>query len=104
VNRYGKGEAYYLAARANRKFLSDFYGELARRAELRQPLTKVPDGVEACERGDEKERFLFLTNFRDAPRTVSLGKTKGTDLISGKKVSGKLGLKPYQSAVVRIGK
>jgi len=104
VNRYGKGEAYYLASRNNQQFLSDFYEELSSRAGLRRALpTAIPDGVEATRRVDGKNEFLFLTNFRDAARMVSLGKTKGTDLVSGKKVSGKLGLKPYQTAVVRIG-
>ena len=103
VHGYGKGEAYYLAARNNQEFLSDFYEALAGKAGLRRVVdAKIPDGVEVCERLDQKRRFVFLTNFRESPRTVPLGRLKGRDLVSGKKVSRLLRLKPYQTAVVEV--
>jgi beta-galactosidase len=102
LNRYGKGKAYYLASRNSEDFLSDFYAGLVKDLGLRRILSgRIPEGVEVAERSDEKSRFVFLTNFRPSTKTVPLGILKGVDLLTGRKVSGKLRLGPYEAAVIR---
>lgn len=103
VNAYGKGKGYYICSRNDRKFLSDFYEGLIKTARLRHPLkTAIPDGVEVCERSDENNRFLFITNFRNAPRSLSLAGIKGVDMLNGKKTGASLKLGAFGCVVLKV--
>lgn len=56
-NRFGKGEAYYAAARSDAAFYEAFLGKICDEKQIR-PVLITPDGVEATRRGD----WLFLLN------------------------------------------
>jgi beta-galactosidase len=101
-NSYGRGKAYYLAARGSRDLLDQFYGRLAKRAGLRTVLdAKIPKGVEVCERADESRRFVFLINFNAKACSVPLGRFKGVDMDSGKRAGKRVRLGAYGVAVLR---
>lgn len=71
VNQFGKGKAYYLAARAGDDFYSDLYGSLVKELKLKRALEEDPPlGVEACLREDGEARWLFLQNFSGREQTV----------------------------------
>lgn len=75
VNEFGKGKAYYIAARTEDKFCDDFYHKLAEELKLKKALeADPPQGVEACLREDETGEYLFLQNFSGEERKVSLPK------------------------------
>lgn len=70
---YGKGKAYYLAARAKEDFYHDFYHQLADTLSLPKALqADPPHGIEAALRKTEDEEFLFLQNFSGQEMTVQL--------------------------------
>ena len=72
-NSYGKGSAYYIAFRDNGDFLEDFYERLADELKLRRILkTPVPYGVYVSERENDSNRFIFIQNFNNEPKTVVL--------------------------------
>ncbi|MCM1127817.1 MAG: beta-galactosidase [Lachnospiraceae bacterium] len=81
-NKFGKGTAYYVAARSNDEFYKDFLGELCGELSI-EPAAHTPEGVEAAVRENENGNFLFLLNHRGGTVNVSLEEA-GTDLISGK--------------------
>jgi beta-galactosidase len=65
-NLCGKGEAWYIAARTNDNFLTNFYGQLAGRFGLaRDTEAKTPQGIMAVRRGDR----LFFMNFTEVEQT-----------------------------------
>jgi beta-galactosidase len=77
VNTYGKGRAYFIAARTGQDLLGDLYGKIARDCRLLRAqdgkafdaeLPALPPGVTAQVRGDGKEAHVFLMNF--SPRAV----------------------------------
>lgn len=101
VNRFGKGMAYYIASRNEDKFHDDFYGKLVNQLGLRRVLdTKLPVGVTAQMRTDGKREFVFLLNFMGARKTITLGQAKFQDLLTGQKLTGRVTLSAYGSAVL----
>lgn len=59
-NTFGKGEAWYLAAKAEQNFLRSHYHDLADRLELRPTVIgTLPKGVTVNRRVGEKEYFIF---------------------------------------------
>lgn len=101
---YGKGTAYYVAARSDAQFYREFAGEIAGRAGL-SPVADTPEDVEAAVRENAAERFLFLLNHAKEERQVS-AQEAGTELLSGREVKkGEvLTLPGCGVAVIKIGK
>jgi len=101
VNKFGKGEAYYMASRNDEKFLHDFYKAIIAKVGIRKVIdTKLPEGVTAQIRTDGKKEFVFLMNFKQKKQEVQLSKTSYKNLLNGKTVKGKLMLAPFDIAVL----
>ncbi len=93
VNDYGKGQAYYVAARTEGSFLNDFLGKLCEKLTITPSLaTDLPEGVSAQVRTDGQRRFVFVMNFNPQPATLILGETSYLSLISGQVIHGTLAL------------
>lgn len=77
-NRYGKGEAYYLAARTGSDFLTDFYQTIAGTHGLSACTTlRLPHGAVATVREQDGKRYIFVQNFSDRPVTLDLAQEAG---------------------------
>lgn len=99
-NSYGKGNAYYIAARAEDDFLSDFYGALADECSLKKAIdTALPEGVTAATRYGDDYKLIFLQNFSDENQVIPLN---GDYIIleSGDKVN-EVHMEPYGVTVLR---
>ena len=104
VNRFGKGEAWYLATRGDDAFLDAFHGAIASRLALPRAIdAELPEGVTANLReGENGECFVFLTNFASESRTVDLGTARYRDLLAnGAEVSGATTLPPFGVMALR---
>ena len=102
-NHFGKGEAYYLAAESDISFLRAFYGDMFKRAGLKNALgTELPYGVTVTERagtdGDGRD-LVFVMNFKNEPVCVG-GAGKWTDAESGAVYEGRLELGAFQCVVL----
>ena len=85
---YGKGEAWYLAAKADQNALNALYRRLAERVGLPRAMeTELPYGVVAVERGG----VVFLQNYSGEERTVALDKAYH-ELLTDRGVSGEVTL------------
>jgi len=81
---FGKGEAYYLAAKVEQAGLDAIYGMIAKELNLTTALPDaLPEGVIATERGG----VVFLQNYSGKPRQVTLAGSY-TDMITGEQVGG----------------
>jgi beta-galactosidase len=102
VNRFGQGQAYYMASRNDDRFLSDFYGRLAKDLRLLRALpADLPEGVTAQMRSDGENKFIFVMNFNPEPAALDLGGAAYQDLLTGSQVSGKLELAGYGVEVLK---
>lgn len=79
-NSFGKGQAYYVAARSNGEFYHDFLGNICKELGI-HPVANTPEGVEATVRSNEKGEFLFLLNHAGEEKEVVLDRA-GTDLLT----------------------
>lgn len=94
-NQFGKGTAYYVAARAEDGFQEDFYRMLVKKLGIRRALdTVLPEGVTASLRKGEQD-VVFVQNFTAAPQTVRLPHAM-TDVESGETISGDMTLAPWE--------
>jgi beta-galactosidase len=95
VNSFGKGKAYFVAARTAGSFLDDLYDKLIGKLSIAKVMnTRLPQGVTAQLRTDGKKRYIFLMNFNRAKAAVKLD-GKYTDLISGKAARGTITLEKF---------
>ncbi|NLW60604.1 MAG: beta-galactosidase [Firmicutes bacterium] len=96
VNRFGKGEAYYLASRNEDQFLEDFYARLIDKIKIKRVLpVKPPTGVTAQVRTDGVRDFVFILNFTAEQQAVDLGGEGGKNLLTGEVAQGQIQLDPY---------
>jgi beta-galactosidase len=72
VNDYGKGRAWYIAARTKPDFLYTLYSAIVDEAGVKRAVKgSLPFGVTAQKRGDGKSSYVFLMNF--TPQTQKAG-------------------------------
>ena len=98
-NAFGEGEAWYVAARADKAFLDDFYAEIAARAGVELPGEKV-EGVLTTSRVKDGKTFRFIMNFSGEEKKVSL--PGGTDLITGEAVGGETMMKINEVRIIEV--
>lgn len=92
----GGGAAWYLACHPDDVTARALFDLLAGRAGAAPVMADLPDGVEACRRGD----FLFLLNHSDA--SVRVRGVRGTELLSGSAVEDGIEVSPRSGVVVAL--
>ncbi len=85
-HRFGKGEAWYVAASPDQAFLKGLVSYLAAGRKV-EPLLEVPAGVEVVRRVKDRQNFLFVLNHNAQPETLNLGGLVGVDLLTQQKVA-----------------
>lgn len=101
VNAYGKGQAYYMAARMKDDFLHDFYSQIAN--QYRQKYVICDKEVSVQVRFDDQYDYCFIMNFSENEKNIEITK-KSTDMINHIDIEGKIVLKKYETKVLRIKK
>ena len=102
VNGYGKGKAYYVAARFGADFMADFYGWLGDELGLETAVSSpLPNGVNAQVRQTENEKFIFLMNFNASSQTIQLDTDDHIDVFTGDPVVDEINLPPYGLHILR---
>ncbi|MDQ0889307.1 beta-galactosidase [Paenibacillus sp. V4I9] len=86
VNKFGTGQAWYVATSPESSFLQGFLANLCKEKGITAPIPPVP-GVEISQRTNESGTYLFILNHNDQSVNVDLGTLKGTDLIVGQPVT-----------------
>jgi beta-galactosidase len=100
-NRFGKGEAYYIASRNDQAFTDALLSALIAQAGLRRALeTDLPEGVSAQSRTNGAEEYLFLMNFKPEAQPVTLDGPY-LDMLAGGNLAGRVELPPYGIIVAR---
>ena len=60
---WGKGHVYYVCADMEYAFYRDFFRRAAAAAQVKAPISYVPEGVSVTLRETEREEYLFVQNF-----------------------------------------
>lgn len=80
-NSYGKGKAYYVAARSGQDFYQDFVKKVLDEAGVENRLT-LPQGIEGTIRVNDADRFVFLLNHTQDEKEITIEKSY-VNLITG---------------------
>ncbi|KRE33313.1 beta-galactosidase [Paenibacillus sp. Soil724D2] len=86
VNKFGAGQAWYVATSPEPSFLQGFLANLCKEKGITALIPPVP-GVEISQRTNEGKTYLFILNHNDQPVNVDLGTLNGMDLIVGQPVT-----------------
>jgi beta-galactosidase len=74
VNRWGKGKAWFIAARTGQDFLQEFYRKVLADCHIEPTLEKpLPEGVTAQVRSDGEKEYVFVMNFTPSRVTLETG-------------------------------
>lgn len=92
VNRFGDGQAWYVATSGDERFLRDLTSRLCADKQI-APLLATPVGVEAAGREKDGNTYLFLMNHTAEEQVVKLETGEYMDLLSNDAVSGTTVLK-----------
>ncbi|MFD1955498.1 beta-galactosidase [Paenibacillus thailandensis] len=88
VNKFGQGEAWYVASSPDKAFMEGFMAKLVQDKGIR-PLARGPVGLEASRRAKDGKSLLFLLNHNAHAVTAELEAGKAyADAVSGQAVSG----------------
>ncbi|MNO31935.1 Beta-galactosidase BgaP [compost metagenome] len=86
VNKFGKGQAYYVASSPEASFMEGFLSNLCEEKGVK-PLMAAPEGVEVARRVKNGLSYLFLLNHNAESAAVEIGSEK-LDILTGEKVAG----------------
>jgi beta-galactosidase len=99
VNDFGRGKAYYIGTQPDLPLLSD----LAERLPL-CPLADASEGMELTRRSDGENEVVFALNHAQSEGYVDLGACEYTELLSGRKATGKTLVLPNDVGVFAVRK
>lgn len=97
-NTFGKGKAFYIAARTGEDFLEDFYAYAVKEAGITPLIPDLPKGVLCTERIGDAGRLLFVMNTVPRENTVRLPQC--TDAETGDKIQGETAFAPYEVKIL----
>jgi beta-galactosidase len=96
-NRFGKGEAWYIAAAsADGTLLDSLYSAIVAESGLSHSLPdcRLPDGVTAQMRVNGGNNYIFVMNFNNKAVELNFAKSR-TDMLSGDEIAGNFTLPAY---------
>ena len=96
---YGKGRAYYAAARTAAEQMQPLFEKMLTDAGI--PVRKLPEGVECHVRSGESGNYAFYLN--STSEQVSVSGVAGRELVADAEVEGVLTLPAFGVAVVHSG-
>jgi Beta-galactosidase len=86
-NRFGQGEAWYVGTSPEASFLQGLLGQICEARGI-QPILPAAAGIEAVKRTKDGQSYVFVLNHNAEAQTFDLGSVSGTELLTGKKLSG----------------
>ena len=96
VNKFGDGQAYYIASRNVDAFHTDFYRELVNEVGVQRVIdVELPKGVTAQSRTDGEYDYIFLSNYSREVKRVDLSDAEYVGLLDNAKVSEQVELQPF---------
>ncbi|WEK55566.1 MAG: beta-galactosidase [Candidatus Cohnella colombiensis] len=100
VNRYGSGEAWYMATSPEGAFLQDWLKKLCADRGIQPALASLPSGVEATIREKDGQSYLFVLNHNADAMAVNV--PAGYDLLTDRKLSGQTELPGRDLWIVKL--
>ena len=102
VNQFGKGKAYYMAARQKLAFHRDFYKKILAETGIEPVINQsLPEGVSVTARSNQTTDFVFLMNFNNRETKVMLDKKEYQNILTKAQVSNQITLAPFGVEILK---
>jgi len=102
-NNHGSGSAYYIAARTEHTFNSQFYKYITEEYQITKIVPDVPYGLSITSRYDDNHTYVFVMNFLNKENIFVLPNTHWRNLITNETIqSDKIKINPYEVIVFQI--
>lgn len=102
VNQFGKGKAYYMAARQKLAFHRDFYKKILAETGVEPVINQsLPEGVSVTARSNQTTDFVFLMNFNNRETKVMLDKKEYQNILTKAQVSNQITLAPFGVEILK---
>lgn len=102
VNKFGKGNCYYVAANVEEEFYYDFYKKLVKENNIERILDiEIPLGVNIQSREDENNKYIFVMNFNEEEKLIKLGDKEYINVINDSVVTGDVVLSKYGVLILK---
>ncbi len=98
-NKFGAGEAWYIASSPDSKFLQNFMADLCVDKEIK-PLLASDPGVEVSQRVKADQTYLFVMNHNDTTSQFELGSAQKRDLLTGETVKGTVSINAHDVMIL----
>lgn len=92
-NRFGHGEAWYVASSPEQAFLDELVAYLCNEKGI-EPLLNTPANVEVSRRVKDGQQFTFIMNHNEDAVTVELGNESFQDMLNDRVLSEQVELAP----------
>ena len=100
-NRFGKGAAYYIGTQPEDRFLADLLQAICKETGLKGLFT-ASAGVEITRRVNERGTVIFVLNHNPGEAWADFGAAKLTDLLTGKRLTGKQAIAGRDALILRL--
>ena len=101
VNKYQKGQAYYLGTRLNHDFLTNFYDDIIQRLGLNNTVVEQSDAeVSIQTRENNRYKYHFVMNFSNKNKLVNFNRPQ-LDMLDYNQLVEKIELQPLQVKVYK---
>lgn len=98
-NKFGAGEAWYIASSPDSKFLQDFMADLCMDKEIK-PLLASDPSVEVSQRVKADQTYLFVMNHNDTTSQFELGSAQKRNLLTGETVKGTVSIDAHDVMIL----
>ena len=103
VNEYGKGKAYYVAARDTGELKDALITDILKDLGIEGNVKNAPEGVTAHSREDGDHKYVFVENYTEYPVEVELFEA-GIDMESLEKTEKTISLTPFGVRIIKTDK
>lgn len=104
-NEYKNGKAYYIACRDTGDMTDALYEKLIDSASPNAaPKAECDKGVVLTMREDDKNKYVFVQNYTDTEKTVTVDCVAPCDMETGDTCSNTFTLKSYGSKILKVSK
>ena len=103
VNEYGKGKAYYIAARDTGALKDKIIGDILSELDIKGHIKSAAEGITAHSREDEDNIYLFVENYTAESADAEIY-SEGVDMESGTPTEKIIKLSPYGVRIIKIKK
>ncbi|MFJ5759895.1 beta-galactosidase [Neobacillus sp. NPDC093182] len=100
MNRFGKGQAWYIASSPEQPFLADLMNEIVEEKGIKNEIAANKHGIEITKRTKGDKVFIFVLNHNSNSVSVELPGIKGVNLLTQSDVAESIELGSFDVAII----